>query len=80
MRQKAGALQVGCYVFGAAQIGMAGFEDRLARGERIDRVARVASFFISRIDGQIDALLDAKSVETPASRLSELEVQAVIKS
>jgi transaldolase len=66
MRQKAGALRVGCYVFGAAQIGIAGLEDRLARAEPIDRVARVASFFISRIDGQIDALLDVKSVEAPA--------------
>lgn len=36
----------------------AGLEDRLARGERIDRPASVASFFLSRIDTLVDRRLD----------------------
>jgi transaldolase len=37
---------------------LAGLEDRLARGESIDKIASVASFFISRIDSKIDSWLD----------------------
>lgn len=33
---------------------LAGLEDRLASGQPIDRVASVASFFISRIDSAVD--------------------------
>jgi transaldolase len=33
-------------------------EQRLARGKPIDRVASVASFFISRVDAMVDTLLD----------------------
>ena len=36
----------------------AGIEDRLARGLPVDRVASVASFFVSRIDTWVDAKLD----------------------
>ena len=36
-----------------------GLEKRLARGEPIDRIASVASFFVSRIDGKIDDAIDA---------------------
>jgi transaldolase len=36
---------------------LAGLERRLAAGEPIDRVASVASFFVSRIDSAVDALL-----------------------
>ena len=36
---------------------MAGLERRLAAGEPLDRVASVASFFVSRIDTVVDALL-----------------------
>ncbi|MDP1875586.1 transaldolase [Phenylobacterium sp.] len=39
---------------------MAGLEARAARGEPIDRVASVASFFVSRIDAQIDQAIDAR--------------------
>ena len=35
-----------------------GLEQRVARGEPIDRIASVASFFISRIDGKIDDKID----------------------
>ncbi|MHB8908824.1 MAG: transaldolase [Syntrophales bacterium] len=39
---------------------IAGLEDRLNRGEPIDHVASVASFFLSRIDVLIDPLLEKK--------------------
>jgi transaldolase len=44
-------------------------EDRLSRGEPIDRVASVASFFVSRVDTLVDKLLDARAVE--ASELAD---------
>jgi transaldolase len=37
----------------------AGLEDRLRAGKPIDRVASVASFFVSRVDTEIDKRLDA---------------------
>ena len=37
----------------------AGLEDRLRAGKPIDRVASVASFFVSRVDSEIDKRLDA---------------------
>lgn len=36
-------------------------EHRVARGEPVDRVASVASFFVSRVDTNVDKLLDPKS-------------------
>ncbi|MEG3123762.1 transaldolase [Sphingomonas sp. GB1N7] len=36
-----------------------GLEKRAARGEAIDRIASVASFFVSRIDSKIDDKIDA---------------------
>jgi transaldolase len=38
---------------------VAGLEKRAARGEPIDRIASVASFFLSRIDTRIDDAIDA---------------------
>jgi transaldolase len=35
-----------------------GLEQRLARGESLDHVASVASFFVSRVDSKVDALLE----------------------
>ncbi len=35
-------------------------EHRLARGEPIDRITSVASFFVSRVDSKVDPILDAK--------------------
>ncbi len=43
---------------------IAGLEQRLAAGEPIDRIASVASFFLSRIDSNIDDRLDAKIAAT----------------
>lgn len=37
---------------------IAGIEERLARGEAVDHVASVASFFVSRIDTLVDPLLE----------------------
>ena len=37
---------------------ISGLEDRAAQGEPVDRVASVASFFLSRIDAQVDPLLE----------------------
>jgi transaldolase len=37
---------------------LAGMEQRLGRGEPPGPVASVASFFVSRVDGKVDALLD----------------------
>ena len=44
----------------AADAYVSGLEDRAARGEPIDRIASVASFFVSRIDTAIDKRLQAK--------------------
>ncbi len=43
-----------------AEAYLAGLEARVARGEAIDRIASVASFFVSRIDIQIDKKIDAR--------------------
>jgi transaldolase/glucose-6-phosphate isomerase len=37
-----------------------GLEDRVSRGEPVDRIASVASFFVSRIDSKIDDKIDAR--------------------
>jgi transaldolase len=38
---------------------MSGLEDRVAKGEPIDRIFSVASFFVSRVDTEVDKRLDA---------------------
>ena len=43
-----------------AEAYMAGLEARLAKGDPIDRIASVASFFVSRIDARIDKTIDAR--------------------
>jgi len=43
---------------------IAGLEQRLAAGEPIDNIASVASFFLSRIDSNIDDRLNAKIAAT----------------
>ncbi|WP_026359457.1 transaldolase [Sphingomonas sp. PR090111-T3T-6A] len=42
-----------------AEAHVAGLEQRVARGEPIDRISSVASFFVSRIDTRIDKAIDA---------------------
>jgi transaldolase len=41
-----------------AEAYQAGLEDRLAQGQPVNRVASVASFFLSRIDAMVDASLE----------------------
>jgi len=43
-----------------AEAYVAGLEARVARGEPIDRIASVASFFVSRIDAEIDKAIDKR--------------------
>ena len=43
-----------------AEAFMAGLEARVARGLTIDRIASVASFFVSRIDAEIDKAIDQR--------------------
>jgi transaldolase len=49
---------------GVVEAFLAGLESRTASGKPIDRVASVASFFVSRIDTLVDHLLDASAGET----------------
>jgi len=52
-----------------------GLEDRLARGEPVDHIASVASFFVSRVDTEVDKRLDAaiaKGKPEEAGRLRSL--------
>ena len=43
-----------------AEAYLAGLEARVKKGEPIDKIASVASFFVSRIDAQIDKAIDAR--------------------
>ncbi|WP_174293249.1 transaldolase, partial [Sphingomonas bacterium] len=43
-----------------AEAYMDGLEARVAKGEAIDRIASVASFFVSRIDAEIDKAIDKR--------------------
>lgn len=49
-----------------AEAYMAGLEARVKKGEVIGRIASVASFFVSRIDAQIDKAIDARVKEGDA--------------
>ena len=58
-----------------------GLEARAARGESVDRIGSVASFFVSRIDTAVDALLDAKiaaASEPQRAALSQLKGKVAI--
>jgi len=48
----------------------AGLERRSERGERIDTVRSVASFFVSRIDTEVDRLLDARGAPSTLKGLA----------
>lgn len=47
------------------QAYMSGLEQRVARGLPIDKIASVASFFVSRLDNKVDPRLKALSVTKP---------------
>ncbi len=61
---------------------LAGLEARAAAGLPIDRVASVASFFVSRVDSEVDKRLDAHMVAATAAghreRLAALKGAAAI--
>jgi len=63
-----------------ARAYLAGLEDRIIHGKPIDRVASVASFFLSRIDTIIDPILEEKAKAegriglTAASLLGEVAI------
>lgn len=56
-----------------AEAYVAALEERLDGGLPVDRVASVASFFISRIDTLIDKRLDERAAEAPPSERERLE-------
>ena len=55
-----------------AESYVAGLEARHAKGEKIDRIASVASFFVSRIDAMIDKAIDAR-LKTPGADAEDLK-------
>lgn len=61
---------------------IAGLEDRVGAGKPVDRIASVASFFVSRVDSEIDKRLDAMiaaaSSPAEAERLATLKGRAAI--
>jgi transaldolase len=59
---------------------IAGLEDRAAAGKPVDRIASVASFFISRVDSAIDKQLGAMAAANPAAAdtLTALQGRAAI--
>ncbi len=56
-----------------AEAYVAALEDRLGKGMPVDRVASVASFFISRIDTLVDKRIDEKAAQAPPAERSRLE-------
>jgi transaldolase len=60
---------------------LAGLEDRVAAGQPIDGIASVASFFVSRVDTEVDKRLDEKiaaATQHEKERLSLLKGRAAI--
>ena len=59
---------------------MGGLEDRVAAGKPIDRLASVASFFVSRVDTEVDKRIDALAGQAGAdkARLSALKGKAAV--
>jgi len=58
---------------------MSGLEDRIAAGKQIDTIHSVASFFVSRVDSEVDKRLDAAAKTSPDSAvLKALQGKAAI--
>jgi transaldolase len=60
---------------------MSGLEDRIATGNPVDHVFSVASFFVSRVDTEIDKRLDAlikSAIPTDRDRLKMLKGRAAV--
>jgi len=56
-----------------AEAYFAALEERLGKGLAVDRIASVASFFISRIDTLVDKKLDEKAKAAPPADRTRLE-------
>jgi transaldolase/glucose-6-phosphate isomerase len=65
-----------------AEAYIAGLEERVVRGEPIDQIASVASFFLSRIDVLLDPMLEkrVKDEETKAETAANLLGKVAIAS
>ncbi len=50
-----------------------GLEQRVQRGQPIDRIASVASFFVSRVDTLVDKLLEEQAKDADEERRKELK-------
>jgi transaldolase len=61
-----------------AEAYVAALEQRHAAGQPIDRIASVASFFVSRVDTLIDKLLDQKIAESGNQELTALKGKAAV--
>jgi len=59
---------------------MAGLEDRIEAGKEISHIHSVASFFVSRVDTEVDKRLEALIAKTPANQqtLKSLEGKAAV--
>jgi transaldolase len=57
---------------------MAGLEDRIGSGKDISTIHSVASFFVSRVDTEVDKRLDAKIKAGSAEQLASLHGKAAI--
>jgi transaldolase len=55
------------------QAYMAGLEDRLAKGNPIDGLHSVASFFVSRVDTEVDKRLDALTANADTAKKAKIE-------
>jgi transaldolase len=55
----------------AAKAYIAGIEDRIAAGGKVDRIASVNSVFVSRVDTMIDKMLEDKAAKGEAVRQYE---------
>ncbi len=57
---------------------LCGLEDRVAKGLPLERIASVASVFVSRIDSEVDRLLDSIQQPARAARAKGLRGRAAI--
>ncbi|MCC6704925.1 MAG: transaldolase [Thermomicrobiales bacterium] len=55
-----------------AEAYVSALEERSAKGQPIDRIASVASFFVSRVDTLVDKLLDEKANATTDPKLHDI--------
>ena len=51
---------------------LGGLEDRVRNGKSVDRIASVASFFVSRVDTEVDKRIDARVAGMPAGDAERL--------